>query len=360
MDVIQEVLRDFEQDIADEAIERAKNHLKGQLVLSMESPGSRMQALGRSVLMELPILSVDEVLARIDAVTHDDVMAAVRRVLRPQEVVGGVHRAAAGALQGRGGRLRLGRALMIDVLVTGAAGRMGSLSATTIAAQADMRIVALVDPKGRPRAGEAPAFKAVDEALALTSPTAALEFSVPGAVFANAKALLEAGVPTVVGATGLTDEQAGELAAAAAAADAGLVIAPNFALGAVLPCASPPRRRATTSTPRSSSYTRRASWTRRPAPACARRSSWRARARRCARRAAGPASRGLQAGNVTIHSVRLPGLVAHQEVLFGGDDELLTIRHDSFSRRSFMAGVLLALRRVGDLHETVVGLEHLL
>jgi 4-hydroxy-tetrahydrodipicolinate reductase len=63
---------------------------------------------------------------------------------------------------------------------------------------------------------------------------------------------------------------------------------------------------------------------------------------------------------VTIHSVRLPGLVAHQEVLFGGDDELLTIRHDSFSRRSFMNGVLLALRRVGDLKETVVGLENLL
>jgi predicted Zn-dependent peptidase len=85
MDVIQEVLRDFEQDIADEAIDRAKNHLKGQLVLSMESPSSRMQALGRSVLMELPILSVDEVLARIDAVTHDDVMAAVRRYYDPKK-----------------------------------------------------------------------------------------------------------------------------------------------------------------------------------------------------------------------------------------------------------------------------------
>ena len=85
MDVIREVLRDFEPDIADEAINRAKNHLKGQLVLSMESPSSRMQALGRSVLMELPILSVDEVLARIDAVTHDDVMAAVRRYYDPKK-----------------------------------------------------------------------------------------------------------------------------------------------------------------------------------------------------------------------------------------------------------------------------------
>jgi predicted Zn-dependent peptidase len=85
MEVILDVLHDFDEDIAEDAIERAKNHLKGQLVLSMESPASRMQSLGRSVLMELPVLSVDEVLERIDAVTHDDVMAAVRRYYDPKK-----------------------------------------------------------------------------------------------------------------------------------------------------------------------------------------------------------------------------------------------------------------------------------
>jgi len=83
--VILEVLQDFGEDIAEEAIARAKNHLKGQLVISMESPGSRMQSLGRAVLMEQPILTVDEVLERIDAVTHDDVMAAVRRYYDPNK-----------------------------------------------------------------------------------------------------------------------------------------------------------------------------------------------------------------------------------------------------------------------------------
>jgi len=83
--VILEVLHDFGEDIAEEAIARAKNHLKGQLVISMESPGSRMQSLGRAVLMEQPILTVDEVLERIDAVTHDDVMAAVRRYYDPKK-----------------------------------------------------------------------------------------------------------------------------------------------------------------------------------------------------------------------------------------------------------------------------------
>jgi predicted Zn-dependent peptidase len=84
MRVILDTLRDLEADMADHAIERAKNHLKGQLVLSMESPGARMQALGRAVLLEQPVLTVDEVLQRIDAVDRDAVIAAVRRYYDPE------------------------------------------------------------------------------------------------------------------------------------------------------------------------------------------------------------------------------------------------------------------------------------
>ena len=84
MRVILDALRDLEVDMKDSAIERAKNHLKGQLVLSMESPGARMQSLGRAVLLEQPILTVDEVLQRIDAVDRDDVIAAVRRYYDPE------------------------------------------------------------------------------------------------------------------------------------------------------------------------------------------------------------------------------------------------------------------------------------
>ena len=85
MRVILDVLRDLEADLKDSAITRAKNHLKGQLVLSMESPGSRMQQLGRAVLLEQPILTVDEVLERIDAVDRDAVIAAVRRYYDPEK-----------------------------------------------------------------------------------------------------------------------------------------------------------------------------------------------------------------------------------------------------------------------------------
>lgn len=249
---------------------------------------------------------------------------------------------------------------MIDVLVSGAAGRMGSLSAETIAAQDDLRLVALVDPKMGTAIAQAPVFASVGQALAETESQAALEFSVPSAVFANTKELLEAGVATVVGATGLTDDQVTALSAIAEARDTGLVIVPNFALGAVLLM----------------QFARQAARYYQAAEIIEMHGAGKIDAPsgtslRTARLMALPSSaapgtdavqpaRGLVADQVHIHSVRLPGMVAHQEVLFGGEDELLTLRHDSLSRRSFMSGVLLAMRRVTAVKGTVIGLENFL
>ena len=236
---------------------------------------------------------------------------------------------------------------MIDVLVTGAAGKMGALSAATIAAQDDLRLVALVDPR-KGDGEDVPWFQDVGAALALTTPAVALEFSVPGAVYENSAALLDAGVPTVVGATGLTDDQVADLSARAEASGAGLVVVPNFALGAVLLmkfAAEAARHYAHAEIVEThekgkidapSGTSLRTARLMAEAPGSA----------LVAPPGAGQESRGLVAdGRVTIHSVRLPGAVAHQEVVFGGEDELLTLRHDSLSRRSFMGGVLLALRR---------------
>ncbi len=251
---------------------------------------------------------------------------------------------------------------MIDILVTGAAGKMGALSAATVAAQDDLRLVALVDPN-KGDGGEAPWFTDVAGALALTSPAAALEFSVPGAVYENTAALLDAGVPTVVGATGLTDDQVADLSAKAQTSGAGLVIVPNFALGAVLLmrfAADAARyyehaeiiemhEKAKVDAPSGTSLRTARLMTEAPGSALAPPAG------------AGQESRGLTVdGRVTIHSVRLPGAVAHQEVVFGGEDELLTLRHDALSRRSFMPGVLLALRRAPHVTGTVIGLENLL
>ena len=101
MTVILDVLDGLPDDIADEAVERAKNHLKGQLVLSMESPGSRMQSLGRAVLMEQPVLTVDEVLGAHRRGDRGRRRGGRAALLRPGEVVDGVHRPAAGAVSGR-------------------------------------------------------------------------------------------------------------------------------------------------------------------------------------------------------------------------------------------------------------------
>lgn len=250
---------------------------------------------------------------------------------------------------------------MTDVLVTGAAGKMGGLSAATIAAEDDLRVVALVDPKGGASAGEAPCFATVEQALALTSPDAALEFSLPEAVFDNTRLLLQAGVPTVVGATGLDDAAVEELSAAAAASGVGLLIVPNFALGAVLLMrfaaqaakyyehAEVIEMHESGKLDAPSGTSLRTARLMAEAPASALRDA-----------PGEQVSRGLAADHVRIHSVRLPGVVAHQEVLFGGGDEVLSLRHDSLSRQSFMSGVLLALRRLNSVQGTVVGLENLL
>ena len=165
----------------------------------------------------------------------------------------------------------------------------------------------------------------------------------------------------MVGATGLDDAQMEELGAIACDAGAGLVIVPNFALGAVL------LMRFAAEAAR---YYEHAEITElheigkldAPSGTSLRTARLMAEAPGSALREApgDQPSRGLAADRVRIHSVRLPGVVAHQEVLFGGGDELLTLRHDSLSRRSFMSGVLLALRRVRDVQGTVVGLENLL
>jgi 4-hydroxy-tetrahydrodipicolinate reductase len=249
---------------------------------------------------------------------------------------------------------------MIDVLVVGAAGRMGSLVTTTVDRQDDMRTVALVDPAFG-SAAAAPRFAGLDAALAAAKPQVAVEFSLPATVFDNTLRLLAAGVPTVVGATGLDDEMISRLAQSAAKHAVGLVVAPNFALGAVLLMrfarqAAQLFGRAEVvelhhegkiDAPSGTALCTAKLMADEPGSAVVPGGH------------DGP-SRGQDVQGIRIHSVRLPGLVAHQEVLFGGEGELLTLRHDCTSLECFMAGVLLAVRRVGSLKDTVVGLENIL
>jgi 4-hydroxy-tetrahydrodipicolinate reductase len=248
---------------------------------------------------------------------------------------------------------------MIDVLVVGGKGKMGSLTAQTIAAQDDLHLAAIVDPNVD-GAETVPAYASLGDALGADTYGAAIEFSLPASVFENSRALLAAGVPTVVGATGLREEQVDELRRVAAAQGVGCIVATNFAIGAILmmrfaaeatkyfAAAEIVEMHETSKKDAPSGTSLHTAQRMRQAPGS-----------RLSPVAGEAPSRGLDVDDVRIHSVRLPGLVAHQEVLLGGAAELLTIRHDSYSRSCFMGGVLVALRAVTGLKETVVGLENL-
>ena len=166
----------------------------------------------------------------------------------------------------------------------------------------------------------------------------AIDFTRPDAVLENAEACLAAGVPLVVGTSGFDHE-----ALDRAARDAGVPCfhAPNFAVGAVLMMRF--AEEAARSLSRAEIVELHAE-TKLDAPS-----------------GTAKATAARMGGDVPIHSVRLPGLVAHQEVLFGGDGQLLTIRHDTFSREAFVPGVLLALEKLSTMQPGVtVGLESLL
>ncbi len=185
----------------------------------------------------------------------------------------------------------------------------------------------------------APALEAAGhELVELEEAEAMVDFTAPEAVPENVRRALDAGVPCVVGTSGWEAEPLGELAR-----ERGLVLfyAPNFAIGAVLMVRL--AEEAARYLPRAEIVELHHE-TKRDAPS----GTARATAERLP-------------GDPPIHSVRLPGLVAHQEVLLGGDGQLLTIRHDAYSREAYVPGVLLALERLPELPAGLtVGLDSLL
>lgn len=221
---------------------------------------------------------------------------------------------------------------MIRVAVSGASGRMGAVTCAAVDGAQDMELVARVDPALGVNLGDA---------LREHRPEVLVEFSTPGSALENIRAAVGAGVHVVVGTTGF---QIDEIPADGAA---NVFVAPNFAIGAVLMMlfAAQAAKHMRAAEIIEMHHDRKLD-----APSGT---------------AALTAERMHEAAPdrppPPIHSVRLPGLVAHQEVILGDVGQTLTIRHDSLDRESFMPGVLLAVRRVATLPErVVVGLERLL
>lgn len=258
---------------------------------------------------------------------------------------------------------------MIRVAVTGAAGRMGREVIAAVAAADDMTVVAAIDPASECASvpdgagGFVQITQALDAALA-SGVDVLVDFTLPHVVVENVRLALSMGVDCVVGTTGV-DASAWEELAGDATNGASLFVAPNFAIGAVLMMRF--ARSAARFMPGCEiielHHDKKADA---PSGTAARTARLVAEARSHAPVDAGSpehildGARGANVEGVPVHSVRLPGLVAHQEVLFGGQGQTLSIRHDSIDRTSFMPGVLLAIRASAGLSGLVVGLEEIL
>ncbi len=251
--------------------------------------------------------------------------------------------------------------LPITVAVSGAKGRMGREVVEAVEAEADLSLVAQID------FGESLA-----DVLTRTQPLALVDFSVPEAVLGNLETALIHGVVPIVGTTGLSPGDVAHVRGLCRKHKLGALIAPNFAIGAILmmrfaqeaakylPDAEiiemhhekkldAPSGTAAKTAEMIAEGRAGASPTQLPAGAFEKI----------------PGSRGGKGvGDVPVHSIRLPGFVASQMVIFGGAGQTLTLRHDSLDRKSFMPGVILALRHAPLLAanggELVYGLEHLL
>jgi len=244
---------------------------------------------------------------------------------------------------------------MIKVGVLGAKGRMGSQVCSTVEQAEDLELTAQVDVG--------------DSLEALERADVVVDFTSPAAVMDNLRWVIEHRITAVVGTSGFGDDRLGEVSGwLAAQPEARALIVPNFSVGAVLMM-----RFAELAAPFFESAEvielHHAAKVDAPSGTAGRTAAMISAARSAAGLGQVPdatvtaaeGARGTEVGGVHVHSVRLAGLLAHQEVLLGGHGEVLTIRHDSLDRASFMPGVLVAVRGAGTLPPGLtVGLDGLL
>ena len=253
---------------------------------------------------------------------------------------------------------------MIKVAVCGCAGRMGSAVVKTVQEAEDLELVCGIDPFAHE--SDYPVFTNINDALEACDFDVIVDFTQPSAVAGNVQAALSKGVNCVVGTTGLAPEKLEELATYAIN-DAALFVAPNFTTGAVLMMQF--AKAAAPFFPEAEvlefHHARKKDA---PSGTAVRTASMIAEARGRGSDAPGKeteidgceGARGALVDGVPVHSIRSMGFVASQEVIFGSLGQTLTIRHDSWDTGSYMPGVLLGIRSVGDLKGLVVGLENLM
>ncbi|HBG09070.1 MAG: 4-hydroxy-tetrahydrodipicolinate reductase [Firmicutes bacterium] len=229
------------------------------------------------------------------------------------------------------------------VLVNGAHGKMGHEVCKAVRGAMDLELVGGVDPAGRPQ-DDLRVFTDLTEALKTVKPDVVVDFTTPAAVQGSMEVCLAHNVPMVIGTTGFKPHDLAQWQARALQENWKAIIAPNFAIGAVL------MMRFARDAVRFFDQAEIIEY-------------------HHAEKLDAPSGTALRTRllmeevhqkEIPIHSVRLPGLVAHQEVILGLPGQTLTLRHDSNNRESFMPGVLLAIRQVPRVKGLVIGLEHIL
>ncbi|MGT2833431.1 4-hydroxy-tetrahydrodipicolinate reductase [Streptococcus halotolerans] len=255
--------------------------------------------------------------------------------------------------------------MAIKVIVAGFKGRMGSTAVEMVKSDKDLELAALLDPFATEKVLDGvPVFTDKNDLTGFDADVW-VDFTMPKVAYENTRFALENGFAPVVGTTGFTEEQIAELEALSSEKALGGLIAPNFAIGAILLM----------------EFAAKAAQyfpdleiielhhdNKKDAPSGTAVKTAELIAEKRQSKLQGAAdevellsgARGAKYDGFRIHSVRLPGLVAHQEVIFGAQGESLTLRHDSYDRSSFMSGVNLGIKEVVTRRQLVYGLEKLL
>lgn len=262
----------------------------------------------------------------------------------------------------------------IKIIVAGPRGKMGSETIRLIEETEQFRLVAAVDSKndGKQVADldglpdiEAPVFDELERCLSQVESDVLIDFTKPEVGKRHTEIALKNGVRPVVGTSGFSEQSIKELSQLAEKSGIGAIIAPNFAVGAVLMMKF--SRLAAKFFPDVEIIEQHDEGKLDAPSGTAVKTAEMIAEVRASKQQGHPdatetlaGARGATVDGMHIHSIRLPGLVAHQEVLFGGDNETLKIRHDSFHRKSFMSGVKLAVETVMGLDVLVYGLDNIL
>lgn len=264
---------------------------------------------------------------------------------------------------------------MIRVAIGGPRGKMGQEAVHTVMNNENMELVAVLDHKeigdllsespNFPASYDVPVFLNLESLIVTLKPDVFLDLTTPHQVFEHTMLCLQNNVRPVIGTTGFTDEQLQQCTILAEENRLGCIVAPNFAIGAVLMMKFASLAAAyfpdveiiemhhdqKLDAPSGTAY----------------KTAQMIAEVRPSHKQGHPneketleGARGASYDGIPIHSVRLPGLIAHQQILFGGEGQLFTLRHDSYNRQSFMSGVTFSINQVMEIKELIYGLENIL